>query len=154
MGEQKLFHHESLPYQFAPGIGYQPRIQNAGGSIVVKDLQTSLEALDVIVEEGEGRDSEFAGDERAHYFVFKDLMEGSLTWEVYNVPEDPTTEWYAELGLRQTYHVRCCTRQFGMCPDYDTSCHLLGLAHIRCGVLLPFAHDREALDNERGGGTS
>ncbi|KAJ7220932.1 hypothetical protein GGX14DRAFT_676493 [Mycena pura] len=64
-----------------------PRIQNAGGSIVVKDLKTSLEALDVIVEEGEGRDdSEFAGDERAHYFVFKDLMEGKL-------------------GLRQIYHV-------------------------------------------------
>ncbi|KAJ7142970.1 ferritin-like-domain-containing protein [Mycena epipterygia] len=105
MGE-KLFHQDSLPYQFAPGTGYQPRIQNAGGSIVVKDLKTALDALDVIVEQGEGRDNEeFVGDELAHYYIFQGLKNGTQDWEVYNVPENPTTQTYAKPSLKQIYQV-------------------------------------------------
>jgi hypothetical protein len=51
--EKDFFHPESTPYQFSPGLGSQPQVYDAGGSVVVTDLTTADEAIDIIVDQGE-----------------------------------------------------------------------------------------------------
>ena len=102
-----LFHKDTENYQFAPGVGYQPQVRDAGGSIVVKNLKTAIEAIDVIVIQGEGSPGPFDDPdklEKDHYDIFVDLKKGDATWETYPVVENPVTSDYWSLDKR-IYHV-------------------------------------------------
>lgn len=106
-GEDKLFRKDAIPFQFAPGVGYQPRVKDAGGLVIVKDLASAINALQVIMDEGEGADgSAFAGAEKAHFFVVQELVQDPLDWEVFPVMTNPTTEYYARKSTKQIYEVR------------------------------------------------
>ena len=105
--DPNLFHQDTVKYQFAPGLGYQPQVRDAGGSIVVKDLETAINAIDVIVIQGEGSPGPYDDvdkQEKDHYDVFLDLKEGDSTWETYPVLENPVTSDYWNLDKR-IYHV-------------------------------------------------
>jgi hypothetical protein len=105
--DPKLFHPDTAKYQFAPGVGYQPRIRDAGGSIVVKDLDSAIKAIDIIVIQGEGSPGPYDDPDKLemdHYDVFLDLKEGDATWETYPVTENPVTSNYWSLDKR-IYHV-------------------------------------------------
>jgi hypothetical protein len=105
--DPNLFHQDTLKYQFAPGLGYQPQVRDAGGSIIVKDLKTAVDAIDVIVIQGEGSPGPFDDLdklEKDHYDVFLDLKEGDTTWETYRVVENPVTSDYWKVDER-IYHV-------------------------------------------------
>ena len=98
-----LFDPQTAVYQFAPGLGYQAKVRDAGGSIVVTDLPTALEALKTIVIQGEGSPGPFddpAKLEKDHYDVFLDLKNGVTTWDVYPVVENPVTSDYWRLDPR------------------------------------------------------
>ena len=105
--DPNLFHPDTAKYQFAPGLGYQPQVRDAGGSIVVKDLDSAIKAIDVIVIQGEGSPGPYVDAEKLekdHYDVFLDLKEGDTTWETYPVVENPVTSNYWSLDKR-IYHV-------------------------------------------------
>jgi hypothetical protein len=104
-----LFDKNSIPYQFAPGLGYVPRVRDAGGSILVDDLTTAEAAIKIIVDQGEGaQEGQFddpSDEEKAHYYLFRELKyDASKTWDTYNVRENPHTVDYQESNL-QVYHV-------------------------------------------------
>ena len=102
-----LFHKETENYQFAPGLGYQPQVRDAGGSIIVNNLKTAKEAIDVIVIQGEGSPGPYDDPdklEKDHYDIFVDLKDGDATWETYPVVENPVTSNYWNLDKR-IYHV-------------------------------------------------
>ena len=104
-----LFDKDTAKYQFAPGLGYQPHVRDAGGSIIVTNLKTAIEAITVIVSQGEGNPGPYADKaklEKDHYDIFKDLKEGDTTWETYPVLDNPVTSSYWSLDER-IYHVRC-----------------------------------------------
>jgi hypothetical protein len=95
--EKDLFHSESAPYQFSPGLGYQPQVRDAGGSVVVVDLATADKAIDIIVDQGEGNPGPYDDPdklEKDHYDVFRDLQQGTTTWDLYPVRTNPTTFGY------------------------------------------------------------
>ena len=105
----KLFHKETENYQFAPGLGYQGSARDAGGSIIVKKLEDAIEAINVIVNQGEGSPGPYDDVdklEKDHYDIFVDLKEGHTTWDTYPVVENPVTSDYWSLD-RRIYHVRC-----------------------------------------------
>jgi Ferritin-like len=98
-----LFHSDTIKYQFAPGLGYQPRVRDAGGSIVVKDLHSAIKAIDTIVIQGEGSPGPYVDAdklEKDHYDIFLDLKEGDATWNTYPVLENPVTSDYCHLDKR------------------------------------------------------
>uniref|UniRef100_A0A8H8CET3 Iminophenyl-pyruvate dimer synthase domain-containing protein n=1 Tax=Psilocybe cubensis TaxID=181762 RepID=A0A8H8CET3_PSICU len=99
----KLFYPESAAFQFAPGLGYQAKERDAGGSVVVTDLDTALEALSIIVAQGEGSPGPYDDPdklEKDHYDVFMDLRFGPAQWEVYPVVENPVTPDYFKIDRR------------------------------------------------------
>lgn len=108
-----LFDARTTDYQFAPGLGYQAQIRDAGGSVIVTDIESAKTAIQYIVDQGEGFDDgdEFADPdqlEKAHYYAFKDLLEQINTdpkaWEIYPVRSNPKTiDYYDE--DRKIYHV-------------------------------------------------
>ena len=83
--DPNLFHQDTFKYQFALGLGpYQPQVRDAGGSIVVKDLETAVKAIDVIVIQGEGSPGPYDDVdklEKVRYDIFLDLKQGDTTWE-------------------------------------------------------------------------
>jgi hypothetical protein len=98
-----LFHSDTIKYQSAPGLGYQPRVRDAGGSIVVKDLHSAIKAIDTIVIQGEGSPGPYVDAdklEKDHYDIFLDLKEGDATWNTYPVLENPVTSDYCHLDKR------------------------------------------------------
>jgi len=100
---QHLFHPQTAIYQFAPGLGYQAKVRDAGGSIVVTDLKSALEALDTIVIQGEGSPGPYDDPDKLeedHYDIFLDLKDGDATWDVYPVVENPVTSDYWKLDQR------------------------------------------------------
>ena len=102
-----LFHPHTVKYQFAPGVGYQPRIRDAGGSIVVKDLDSAIKAIDTIVIQGEGSPGPYDDPDKLeedHYDIFLGLKDGDATWETYPVTENPVTSNYWSIDKR-IYHV-------------------------------------------------
>ena len=102
-----LFHTNTENYQFAPGLGYQPQVRDAGGSIIVKNLKTAIEAIDVIVIQGEGSPGPYDDPdklEKDHYDIFLELKKGDATWETYPVVENPVTSDYWSLD-KKIYHV-------------------------------------------------
>ena len=104
-----LFDPDTANYQFAPGLGYQARVRDAGGSIIVTDLKTAIEAINLIVIQGEGSPGPYDDDdklEKDHYDIFLDLKQGDSTWETYPVVENPVTSDYWSLDTR-IYHVSC-----------------------------------------------
>ena len=106
--DKTLFHPETAAFQFAPGLGYQPQVRDAGGSVVVTDLSSAQEAIDIIVDQGEGNPGPFDDVdklEKDHFATFIDLQRGEATWDVYPVRSNPhTIEYWNE--DKQIYHVR------------------------------------------------
>jgi hypothetical protein len=104
----KLFRPETASYQFSPGVGYQPKIRDAGGSVVVTDIKTALEAIEIIVDQGEGNPGPYADLDQLeldHFATFLKLQQGADTWDVYPVRSNPTTSGYFYEDI-QIYHVR------------------------------------------------
>ncbi|KAF9002772.1 ferritin-like-domain-containing protein [Cyathus striatus] len=106
-----LFNADTAKYQFAPGLGYQAKVRDAGGSVIVTNLDTAREALNTIVIQGEGSPGPTKGPfddpsklEKDHYDIFLDLMTGPSTWDVYPVRSNPTTVGYWDES-RQIYQV-------------------------------------------------
>ena len=64
----------------------------AGQLFAITDQGTALRALKTIIEQGEGNLSV----EDSHYDVFSKLYSEPDTWEVYHVPNNPTTADYKE----------------------------------------------------------
>ena len=52
--DKHLLHPDTAAYQFAPGLGYQPHVRDAGGSVIVTNLSSAQDAMDIIVDQGEG----------------------------------------------------------------------------------------------------
>jgi len=54
--DKHLLHPDTAAYQFAPGLGYQPHVRDAasGGLVIVTNLSSAQDAMDVIVDKGEG----------------------------------------------------------------------------------------------------
>lgn len=103
----ELFHPETAAYQFAPGLGYQAKIRDAGGSVVVTDLASAIDAIKIIVDQGEGNCGEFDDQdhlEKDHYATFVDLQAGKTTWKTYPVRSNPKTYEYWKEDKR-IYHV-------------------------------------------------
>lgn len=106
--DKHLFHPETAAYQFAPGLGYQPQVRDAGGSVVVTDLTSAQEAIDIIVDQGEGNPGPYDDPdklEKDHFATFVDLQKGKETWELYPVRSNPQTIAYRGEDKR-IYHVR------------------------------------------------
>ena len=108
-----MFDAATAKFQFAPGLGYQARYRDAGGSVVVTDLETAKEAIQYIGDQGEGFDDgeEFADPEKlekSHFYVFKDLYDqinsDPTSWETYPVRKNPNTINYHDED-RKIYHV-------------------------------------------------
>jgi hypothetical protein len=105
--DKTLFHPETAAYQFAPGLGYQAKIRDAGGSVVVTDLASAIDAIKIIVDQGEGNCGEFDDPdhlEKDHYATFVDLQAGETTWKTYPVRSNPKTHEYWNEDKR-IYHV-------------------------------------------------
>ena len=110
--DKHLFHHETAAYQFAPGLGYQPQIRDAGGSVIVNNLDSAKLAISIIVDQGEGNPGPYDDPdklERDHYDVFRDLQAGSQSWDVYPVRNNPTTFGYWEED-RRIYQVNAIAK--------------------------------------------
>jgi hypothetical protein len=99
-----LWHADTVEKQFSPGLGYQPKVQDAGGSVVITNLASAKEAIKIIVEQGEGEEGSPFVDplkqEHSHYDTFMSLRRGENTFETYPVREDPRTSDYADLDPR------------------------------------------------------
>jgi hypothetical protein len=95
-----LFRTASVNAQFPPGSIYNPQVDDAGGLVTVTDLTSALQALTIIVDQGEGKPGPgrpFDDDkklEKDHYDIFLDLQQSAQTWEVLPVVTDPTTVGY------------------------------------------------------------
>jgi Ferritin-like len=131
-----LFDPDSLNYQFAPGLGYQARIRDAGGSVVVKDLTSATTAINTIVYQGEGNPGPYDDKdhlEKDHYAIFEDLQNlDSYQWDTYDTIEEPKTEKYLLLDIR-IYEVRV-RRWFS---PFLLECILLNLFNSRLVVRFP-----------------
>jgi len=99
-----IFDPSTAPFQFAPGIGYQPKVRDAGGSVVITDLESALVAINTIILQGEGSPGDEYDDpdklEKDHYDVFLDLKNGDASWDVYPVVENPVTSDYWKLDKK------------------------------------------------------
>lgn len=107
-----IFDAKTIPFQFAPGVGYQPHNRDTGGSVVVTNLETANLAIDTIVIQGEGSPGPYDDPdklEKDHYDVFLDLKEGDASWDLYPVLENPVTSDYWSLD-KQIYQVRVSVR--------------------------------------------
>lgn len=68
--------------------------------ITVTNLTSALQALKIIVDQGEGKAGPgrpFDDDkklEKDHYDIFLELQQGPTTWKVLPVVTDPTTVGY------------------------------------------------------------
>ena len=102
--EKQLFDPSTAPFQFAPGLGYQAKVRDAGGSVVITDLESALAAIDTIIFQGEGSPGDEYDDpdklEKDHYDVFLDLKNGEATWDVYPVLDNPVTSDYWKLDKK------------------------------------------------------
>lgn len=94
-------HDRSLWADNQPDLQYQNTYWGAGSPIVVKDLDTACEAIETIVEQGEGapgsdetptsfEDPKAGAVELSHYAKFRAIAQGiDAIGEVWPVPTDP-----------------------------------------------------------------
>ena len=83
------------------------KIRDAGGSVVVTDLASAIDAIKIIVDQGEGNCGEFDDPdhlEKDYYGTFVGLQEGETTWKTYPVRSNPKTHEYWNEDKR-IYHV-------------------------------------------------
>lgn len=110
-----LFDANTAPFQFAPGLGYQAKNVEAGGSVTVTDLKTALLAIKTIVEQGEGEVPDDIGMnhlEKDHYDIFSELRkEDDIKWDTHPLINEPATEDYYHLDKR-IYQVRSIASAF------------------------------------------
>lgn len=98
--DRHLFKTASANAQFPPDSIYKPKVQDTGGLITVTNLTSALQALKIIVDQGEGKAGPgrpFDDDkklEKDHYDIFLELQQGPTTWKVLPVVTDPTTVGY------------------------------------------------------------
>lgn len=112
--DPNLFDPATANFQFSPGLGYQPRYRDAGGSVVITNLEAATQAVKYIIDQGEGYEqNEFADPdnlEKSHYYVFMDLYQqitsDPTSWETYPVRMNPKTIDYHDED-RKIYHVWC-----------------------------------------------
>lgn len=80
---------------FAPGPRYQVGPDLMDGAIVVTDVASAQEALQIIIEQGEGTSTspeEIDGDQVAHYYRFLQIEKGRL---LVPAPDQPSGWAYA-----------------------------------------------------------
>jgi len=103
-----IFANPQTECQFAPGLGFNPRIPDAGGSVVVVNKATALKALEIIVEQGEGSKGKEWVDkgkgEKSHYERFKELRDRHH-WETFPVKSNPRTNDYSDPRIRQVCYL-------------------------------------------------
>ncbi|KAF8637314.1 hypothetical protein AX16_010842 [Volvariella volvacea WC 439] len=154
-----LFPPGTEDYQFAPGVGYQARWRDAGGSVVVKNLDDAKKAIDIIVEQGEGHSENDDFDdpdqlEKSHYALFskisRDEDNGIIGLDrVYNVLDNPRAEDYRDSKIRQvaiTFNAAYCfllvtIETLWKIPKRDERHQLVlgNLYGVMMGVLAPLA---------------
>jgi len=93
------FQPESIKFQFGPGEAYAPKVKDAGGDVYVKNLEDALEAIKIIVEQGEGRRTtvdvsvydDKSHEEKSHYARFKVVKKqlDKVIIKVWDLPTDP-----------------------------------------------------------------
>lgn len=100
----KLFDPTTKKFQFSPAFGYQARIRDAGGSVIVTDLKTAVTAINIIVDQGEGNPGPYVDLdhlEKDHYAVFQELQQSSdIEWNSYPTFPQPTTAKYYPLDIK------------------------------------------------------
>jgi hypothetical protein len=107
--DEHLFPPDKAAYQFAPGLGYQPHVRDAGGSAIVTGLESAMEAINIIVDQGEGNPGPFDDPDHLgqdHYAIFTGLQTGKETWDVHPVRTNPKTIDYWKEDKR-IYQVKC-----------------------------------------------
>jgi len=120
----------------------------------VTDLASALEAVRIIVVQGEGSPGPYDDPDKLeedHYDVFLGLKDGDATWDVYPVVENPVTSDYWKYDKRiyqvsLTFDAAYCfllrTIETLWYVDKDDSRHNLILRNmygIMMGVLAPLA---------------
>jgi hypothetical protein len=161
--KEDIFVKDAEKFQFAPGMGYQPVVRDAGGSVIVNSLDTALEAIKIIVEQGEGEmkdheRQEFddpSHHEVDHYDKFRELRDGDYgKWEVYDVIKNPDTfKYLRDYDNRQIYQVSIvfdCAYCFLLLtieelwkqsdPDFRRDLVLTNMFGLMKGVLAPLAN--------------
>ncbi|KAF8868017.1 ferritin-like-domain-containing protein [Gymnopilus junonius] len=149
-----LFQPDKAKYQFSPGLGYQARNRDTGGSIVVTDLESALNALTLIVVQGEGSPGPYDDPDKLehdHFDVFTDLKNGDASWEVYPVVENPVTSDYWKYDKRiyqvsltfdavYCFLLRTIETLWNVDKDDDRHKLILGNMYgIMMGILTPLA---------------
>lgn len=152
-----LIHPETAPFQFAPGLGYQARNRDAGGSVIITKLDDAFKAIEIIVHQGEGEilDGDFDDKdhlEKDHYAIFEELRtDDKIQWETYPVIDKPKTKRYHKLDIRiyqvsRTFDAAYCfllltIEKLWDIGDGDTRKTLVlgNMFTIMMGVLAPLA---------------
>jgi len=97
---KELFKNPQTGCQFSPTHReYSPKAPDAGGLVLIKDLKSALEAIEVIVVQGEGHIIGGSHDELSHYLRFKNLVDSPDSWRVYNVPTNPKAANYQDVKI-------------------------------------------------------
>jgi len=100
-----IFKQPKTQFQFTPGVGYSPRVLNAGGSIVVTSLETAKKALNEIVVQGEGNDlGQKVADSKEdnHFTTFMNLVKAvGTSVECWPVISNPVTHEYEDPRIYQ-----------------------------------------------------
>ena len=112
---------------------------------VVVDTNTALQALETIVDQGEGS----IGVPDSHYSIFVELFQRRMEWECIDYIDKPETAKYG--NNKVAYHV--CYSNSLCCSLYalaDTVTAILAVAGGRCVLLLPSEDNRLLL----GGGVA
>lgn len=111
---------------------------------VIVDTKTALQALETIVDQGEGG----IGVPDSHYSIFVELYQRRKEWVCINYIDEPHTAKYKHYEL--AYRV-CQSLCYSFVPAADTVAAILAVARGRCIVLLSSADDRSLLGGGVGG---
>lgn len=117
-GESQVFHGPK-----ANQVTEQYFWGGAGRPVVVTTLETAREAIDLIVEQGEGAridsgqvDGNFFSGEKPHYFRFKEIHEGRL-YRATDSPDGPPTGDPLPVNFEDVFPIKTD------CKDADFSGH-------------------------------
>ncbi|TDL17872.1 hypothetical protein BD410DRAFT_535231 [Rickenella mellea] len=116
-----LFNPATVAFQFNPNppdpnTVFDPEHSDSGGLVAVKDLASALTAMKTIVDQGEGNPGPYDDPlklEKDHYDIFKDLRDGTDTWQTFPIISNPTTAGY--LAIDKNIHQVSITFDMAYC---------------------------------------